>query len=488
MKIQDLRASPLILGANTFAARIVDRWNGFATHWNPVGVILMAWAVLAVPLVFLRGFHSDEGVAVTIARSALEDGYWVTPHIYNTRFVERPTLLSWMIAAVSAPFGSVSEFTARLPIVLFLLAGCWLIYALLRRVGSSIPAALLGVALFLACPIVMRGYALATADLPLAVLLFISFIVWWDGYSAGRVSLARWIAIGGVLALAGLMKGPQPVSYFALGIGLFILITRSWRQIPGFILAGIICVIPLAAWYGYVYSPGDEGQWAAFMRFSPAASLADPVEAVLRLISETLPGALLAIAFFIAKAIYGSESLPAGFIKALLCYGGTAAVAILFWPGGSTARYFFPLILPLCVFGGLGYDALMKKEPLAAASGLVVTFALLAYSFVYTDIAAPLMPKEFRSAQIDARRIAGLVKAEPAPIFRTGDAGLNVFTLVPGHITNTDVAALKTVAGPAWIAVYPEEAQALMAARPNTLRVVIPFGQDDEWRLLRLDK
>ncbi len=47
--------------------------------------------------------------------------------MFNLRWVERPTLLSWIIAAISAPFGSVSQVTARLPIVLFLLAGCLLI-------------------------------------------------------------------------------------------------------------------------------------------------------------------------------------------------------------------------------------------------------------------------------------------------------------------------------------------------------------------------
>ncbi len=488
MRIQDFHTSPAFVTASKVAERPVAFWNALATRWNPIGVILVAWAVLAVPLVFLRGFHSDEGVAVNVARAAIEDGYWITPHIFNTRFVERPTLLSWIIATISVPFGSVSEFTARLPIVLFLLTGCLLIYALLRRVGSSIPAALLGAALFLACPIVIRAYAMATADLPLAVLLFISFFVWWDGYRAGRISLARWATVGSVLALAGLLKGPQPVGYFALGIGSFILITRSWRQIPGFILAGILCVVPLAAWYGYVYSPGDEIQWAGFMRLLPVAPLSGPVESILKLISETLPAALLAIVFFVAKGFYGTGRIPPGFIKAILCYGLAATVAILFWPGGSTARYFFPLILPMCVLGGLGYDALMKSEPLAVVPGLAVTFGLLIYAFVYTDIAAPLMPKQFRSARIDAARITDMVRAMPAPIFRTGAVGLNVFSLVPGSIFTKDMDALKTIAGPAWIAAESDEAQTLIAARPYTLRVVMQFGQDNEWRLLRLDK
>jgi len=488
MRIQDIGASPIFAAASKVAERLVAIWNAFATRWNPTAVIVVTCGVLTAPLVIWRGFHSDEGVALTVARSAVEDGYWITPHLYNTRFVERPTSLSWIIAAVSAPFGSVNQFTARIPVILFLLAGCLLIYAVLRRVSASIPAALLGVALFLACPIVIRAYVMPTADMPLAVLLFVAFVVWWSSYDGGRINMGRWAAIGGVLALAGLMKGPQPVSYFALGIGLFILITRSWKQIPGFVLAGIICVIPLAAWYGYVYSPGDEAQWAGFMRLSPAAPLDNPIAGILNLISETLPAALFAIAFFVAWGFGARDRLPAGFLKAMVCYASAAAVVVLFWPSGSTTRYFFPSILPLCVFGALGYDALAKRWPLSVAPGLLVTLGLLVYAFIYSAIAAPLMPRQFRAAQIDAARITEQVAAAPAPIYRTDSVSLNIFVLVPRPIVTKDMAALKTVLGPAWIAVEPDQANVLIAARGNNLRVVMPFGQDDEWRLLRLEK
>ncbi len=182
MRIHDIGASPIFAATSKVAERLVAIWNAFATRWNPIGVIAVTCGVLTAPLVIWRGFHSDEGVALAVARSAVEDGYWITPHLYNTRFVERPTLLSWIIAAVSAPFGSVNQFTARIPIILFLLAGCLLIYSVLRRVSASVPAALLGVALFLACPIVIRGYVMPTADMPLAVLLFVAFVVWWNGY------------------------------------------------------------------------------------------------------------------------------------------------------------------------------------------------------------------------------------------------------------------------------------------------------------------
>jgi hypothetical protein len=98
------------------------------------------------------------------------------------------------------------------------------------------------------------------------------------------------------------------------------------------------------------------------------------------------------------------------------------------------------------------------------------------------------MPRQFRAAQIDAARIGEQVKAAPATIYRAGGIGLNVFPLVPGRIVDTDIAVIRKVSGPAWIAVTPDQAQALIAERPNTLRVVLQFGQDDEWRLLRLEK
>jgi len=469
------------------ADRMIAWWRGLCERYNPIVLILAAWALLVLPLVFLRGFNSDEGVAVTIARTAIEDGYWLTPHMFNVRFIERPTLLSWTIAAISLPFGGVGQVTARLPIVLSVLGGCLLIYWLLRKVASS-PAALLGAALFLACPIVLRGYVMTTADMPLAVLLFLAFVVWWNGYASGHGTLGRWIGIGVVLALAGLMKGPQPLGYFALGIGLFILVTRSWKQIPGFVLAGIICVIPLVAWYAHVYTPGDANAWAAFMRFSVSAPLAGPIEAVWRLLTNTLPAALLAAAFLATNRLRGSGAASTAFVTALVCYAFTCSIAVLFWPGGSTPRYFFPMVLPLCVLGGLAFDALASRRPLLVAPVLAITIGILGYALIYSVVAAPLLPDRFRSAQIDGTRIADTVRAAPGPIYRTGPTGLNDLLYVPTRVLNVTFAELETVRGPAWFAVPADEATAILAIRKESLHLTISFGQSKEWRLLRLDK
>jgi 4-amino-4-deoxy-L-arabinose transferase-like glycosyltransferase len=478
------------------AERVVAAWNSLATRYNPYAVIAVVCALLAGPLIFFRGYNSDEGLAVTIARTAIEDGEWLVPHVFNMRWIERPTLLSWIIAAVSEPFGGVSQITARLPIALFLLFGCVLVYRLLRKVAAGVPAALFGVALFLACPLVIRSYVMITADLPLAVLLFLAFYLWWsanqDGSIGLGIGLGRWVAIGVVLALAGLFKGPQPIAYFALGVGLYVLGSRAWRQIPGLVLAGIICVLPLAAWYAAIYAPGDAQTWGTFMRVHPALIFSDPVVAFLRLFADTLPAALAAAAFLMARG-FGADKVPgpaverAGFVAALACYAFTAAVLILFWPGGSTPRYYFPMVPALCVFGGLGYDLLSKQRPRIIAPLLLLTAGLLAYALIYAA-ASPFLPMRYAQARLDADRVIALVRTAPATIYRTGDTALNVLPYVPGRILIATPEELAVLPGPAWLALPTEEADALVAKRRGKLHAVLRLGEDEQWRLLRLDQ
>ena len=90
MKMHDALASPIFAAAARATDKIVAGWNGLAARCHPLIVVVAAVAVLTVPLIFLRGFHSDEGVAVNVAKAAIEDGHWLTPYIFNTRFVERP--------------------------------------------------------------------------------------------------------------------------------------------------------------------------------------------------------------------------------------------------------------------------------------------------------------------------------------------------------------------------------------------------------------
>jgi hypothetical protein len=159
---------------------------------------------------------------------------------------------------------------------------------------------------------------------------------------------------------------------------------------------------------------------------------------------------------------------------------------ILFWPGGSAPRYFFPMVPPLAVLGGLGYDALAVRRPQIVAPIVALTAALLAYALVYSVVASPLLPARFRQAQIDAARVTAFVKAAPAPIYRTDVTALNVLPYVAGRIRHASFDELVAMPAPAWMVLSQAELVALAARRK--LCVEMSLGENEEWRLVRFEE
>ena len=176
----------------------------------------------------------------------------------------------------------------------------------------------------------------------------------------------------------------------------------------------------------------------------------------------------------------------AGFVAALACYAFIAAVLILFWPGGSTPRYYFPMVPALCVFGGLAYDMLAARRPQIVAPLLLLTAGLLVYALGYAA-ASPFLPMRFRQTQIEAARITQLVQAAPARSTGPATPRSTYCPMCRAAFATPRLDELGTVPGPAWMVLPADEAEALLARRPDKLHVVMPLGEAQQWRLLRLD-
>jgi hypothetical protein len=195
---------------------------------------------------------------------------------------------------------------------------------------------------------------------------------------------------------------------------------------------------------------------------------------------------VLAAAFAVGQGFRGKSFGHPGFLPAIACYAFVAAAIILFWPGGSTPRYFFPMVLPLCVLGALGYDSLGKQRPEIVAPLLLLTAGLLAYALAYS-VASPFFPTRFRHTQVEAARLSELVQAQPAPIYTIGATALNVLPYFPGRILFVSPGELMSVSAPAWMVLPVADADVLLSQRRGGLREMTPSGVN-EWRLLRLDK
>ncbi|MBR1210750.1 glycosyltransferase family 39 protein [Bradyrhizobium sp. JYMT SZCCT0180] len=432
--------------------------------------VVLLWALMAFPAVSLRGTHFEEGTVIGLARGAVEDGQWLSPHLYGFRYVERPVLLSWIAAAIGKLSGGVSVWSARIPHLLFLLAGGLMVFHLVLPHTRKAPA-VFGALCWFACPMVSQKFVTAEPDVTLSVLLFGGFFLWWKGVSSGYTSILRWLAIGLLLAAAGLAKGPQPIAYFALGVGAYLLVKRRWNDLPGFVLANAMAGLIVAAWYWMVMIPGDVKGWILHSRLSEGMTLMqwvrDHLDFVLSLfLVEWLPGSVLlfpAIAA-LARNAFGRER---DLMLAAVLYATVASMLLLIWPGGVATRYAMPANLALAVMGGILFDRWWSTRPwLIAVSNTVVTGISTAL-IVLGWIVIPAAPIAFSQSKTSAQTIAAVREARQGTLYVTTSADLNTLAYVAAPIRMvglTDIANLKP---PAFAILRGSEVAEIVAQKPD---------------------
>jgi 4-amino-4-deoxy-L-arabinose transferase-like glycosyltransferase len=437
--------------------------------------VVLLWALMAFPAASLRGAHYEEGTVIGLARGAAEDGHWLVPHLYGGRFTERPVLLSWMAAAIGKLSGGVTLWSARIPHLLFLLAGGLMVFNLVRQHTRKAPA-VFGALCWFACPMVAQKFVTAEPDVTLSVLLFGGFFLWWKGVTAGHVSMGRWLSIGIVLAAAGLTKGPQPLAYFALGVGATILMKHRWRDIPGFVAANLVAGLVVASWYWAVMIPDDTRGWLHHSRLNEPMTAAqwirDHLDFVLSLaVVEWLPGSLLlvpAIAAIIRRTVDRERDL----MLAAVLYAVSATMILLVWPGGIATRYAMPANLALAVLGGILFERWWDTRPwLIAASNTIIT-GISAALVILGWIVMPIAPDRFRQSRIAAQSIAAVRAMVPGTLYYSPAAvNYNLLVDAPGPVRDFGLLILGNLQVPVLALLTESEIASLRAKAPN-LRVI----------------
>jgi 4-amino-4-deoxy-L-arabinose transferase-like glycosyltransferase len=412
------------------------------------------------------------------------------------RFVERPALMSWLIAALGSVFG-INQWTVRLPHVVSLLVGGILVFRLARTQVSALAAAFAASCFFLS-PIILQKRTTAEPDVMLSVTLFGAFMVWWEGHARGGPTLWRWLATGLLLATGTLIKGPQPAAYFLLGVGAFLVLRRHWDELPGFILANAIAAAVALGWYAAIYQPHDLSIWAGHSRLTVDTTvlkeIADVLKFTVTLTLQLLPAAILAVPFAV-QTLYAegrfraappsAEDRPLALVLYAVCC--TAVLAV--WPGGAATRYAMPAALAVAVLGGLAFERFRQVRPALVRAALCVAACLLGYGVVVNWLVMPLWLDAFQRSRIAARAINAAVEAEPAPI--SGEPvtfNNNVMAYIPSAIRMIPADKLSTLEGPAWAFLSLDQVERLRALRPDLkigLRAVV--HEDKVSHLVRIE-
>ncbi|MDF3812905.1 MULTISPECIES: glycosyltransferase family 39 protein [Rhodopseudomonas] len=411
--------------------------------------IVLLWALTVIPAISLRSAHFEEGTVLALARGAAQDGWWLAPHHYGFRFIERPVLLSWIAAALGSLTGEVTLWHIRIPHVLFLLAGALLVWRLVRSQASD-SAALFAALCFFGSPMIATKVVTAEPDVMLSVLLFAAFVLWWNGTVAGGVSLRRSLVIGAVLGAAALTKGIQPMAYFPLGVGAYLLWRRQWRQLTPFLIANAIGATLCLAWYLAVFEPGDFTQWLTHSRLG--GHRGDPFyQFDLSILAEWLPLSLMLP--FAVYRLSRTERSPkadpkADLLLASILYATACTAVLAFWPDAK-ARYAMPATLGLTTMAGLMFDQWKAARPAWLAATLVLVVAVASYPIILGQLVMPLAPDLFQSSRLQGRTINFAQQTLPGVLYTTRHAvNSNVLAHVDGPIHEVTLADLQSVKPP----------------------------------------
>jgi 4-amino-4-deoxy-L-arabinose transferase-like glycosyltransferase len=434
----------------------------------PVWIALI-WAIAVFPNLTVRSFIWEEGTNAELARDILRRGDLLEPAAYGFRHVEKPYLLSWLIAAASQLTGGVNEWSARLPSMLAVLLTALLVERLTRRYTGA-PASLFAAVSFMFCPLVLRKLTIGEPDTVVTFLSFAAFVLWWRGEETVHAATWRWLACGALLALLTMAKGPQPAAFFALGVGGY-LVARGRLATPGLALCLALPATATIAWATTVYRANDLPKWLAYMRLGGGMVFADYLRERVwfagGLLVDLLPGTILLPFLFIAwRRREPSFAATARLIFPLLLFAGLCTLALLVWPGART-RYAMPAAPAVAVLAALAFDSLTRRNHPVARLAVAIVAILFAYQVVLATVVMPLFAERFGATRNSGLALDRAISAAPVPVFTIGGPHSNQLFYVSHPIRRIDDLSSKAITAPAWLLAPSADIMRFERARPD---------------------
>jgi 4-amino-4-deoxy-L-arabinose transferase-like glycosyltransferase len=160
-----------------------------------------------------------------VAREMLESGRWLLPYLGGEVYTDKPPLLFWSIALISALGSGVTEWTARLPTALAAVGVCLVTWRLGVRLFSPLTGLLAALVLATSGGFFWSGRQ-ALPDMLLTLWTTGAFWALWEWFTSKRLQAV--IAAGVCMGFATLTKGPVGVVLPSL-FGLMYLLVRRQR-------------------------------------------------------------------------------------------------------------------------------------------------------------------------------------------------------------------------------------------------------------------
>src|SRR3990167_561222 len=171
-------------------------------------------------------FIPDEGRYSEAAREMILTGNYITPHVNNVVFLEKPIFHFWL-QAIALHFFGVNEWAVRFFPSLIGVLGCLITY-LCGRYLFDRQTAIIASVILATSPLYFGAAHYANLDLEVAVFVSSSLLFFITAVKGYHRSLFLFLSYG-CAALAFLTKGLIAIAFPILVIGIWILLLNRWN-------------------------------------------------------------------------------------------------------------------------------------------------------------------------------------------------------------------------------------------------------------------
>jgi 4-amino-4-deoxy-L-arabinose transferase-like glycosyltransferase len=211
--------------------------NDTSTHFRPQHqpTVLNSWLLLAaifIAIYFTSLFTPPllddvDSAHAQAAQYIAQTGDWVSPRINGIRYIEKPPLPYWTIAAIYRVTGVENSFTTHLPNALAMLSLTWLSWLWARRAWGARAGLYAGLGVLTSIgPFLFTRFIIPESYLALFLLAALYGLI--TGLEWDRPSHIYWA--WAFVALALLTKGLIAPVFFAGAAIPYLLLTGQWRR------------------------------------------------------------------------------------------------------------------------------------------------------------------------------------------------------------------------------------------------------------------
>lgn len=319
-----------------------------------VYIIPLAWRPMITPDEFRYG---------EIPRTMLHTGEFISPHLLNVRYFEKPVFGYYMTAATMAVFGE-NAFAVRLPSALSVGLTALLIFWLVKKIFDDEPLASLATMLYMTCGMVFGIGTFAVLDSQTTLFVTGTIIPFYLAIQAtSKKSWAALLALAGVsCGLAFLTKGFLAFAVPALTIVPYLIWSKKFKSFLTTPWIPLVCILIVVLPWAIAIHIKEPKFWHYFFwiehiqRFTTESEgqHAEPFWFLIPpMLGGIFPGALVALGAFITLEMKFKAMLKDDFCRFLICY---LVLPFIFFSAstGKLATYILPCFPPAAILLAIG--------------------------------------------------------------------------------------------------------------------------------------